>query len=67
MIRLDVEEYCHGCLDFSPDVTMPVRYFIGNQEAAFSDTTVQCEYRKRCAGIKRYLERYIKSESEASG
>ena len=67
MIRIDVEEYCHNCLDFSPDVTQPQRYYAGEKELVFSDTIVQCEYRKRCAGIKRYLERQTKSETEVVG
>lgn len=67
MIRIDVAEYCHSCLDFSPDVTMPVRTYADGQELIFSDTIVQCEYRKRCAGLVRYLDRQIKSETEAVG
>lgn len=61
MIKLDVEEYCHKCLDFSPEVTKPERVtdkdgkFVG-----YSDTIIQCKYRKRCSGIKRYLEHQIK-------
>ena len=62
MIRLNVEEYCHQCLDFTPDVIPTVRLFGDDDEHARSDTIVQCEYRKRCAGIKRYLEQQAKEE-----
>ena len=64
MIRIDVEGYCHNCLDFEADVTKPVRDLRDN---AWSDTVVQCEHRKRCAGIRRYLEQQSKSETEAVG
>lgn len=64
MIRIDVEGYCHNCLDFEADVTKPVRDLHDN---AWSDTVVQCEYRKRCASIRRYLEQQSKYETEAVG
>ena len=64
MIRIDVEGYCHNCLDFEADVTKPVRDIHDN---VWSDTVIQCEYRKRCAGIRRYLEQQSKYETEAVG
>lgn len=68
MIRLNVEEYCQQCLDFSPDVIEPTRAFLtdGEGEAVIqTDTIIQCEYRKRCANIKRYLDH--QSKEAASG
>lgn len=63
MIRLEVEEYCHNCLDFDADVTAPQRVRMTDDvEFVFSDTIVRCAYRKRCAGIRRYLEQKIKEE-----
>lgn len=67
MIRIDVEEYCHNCLDFSPDVTRPERVTTALYGEAWTDTIVRCEYRKRCASIKRYLEQQAKNEQEAVG
>lgn len=64
MIRIEVEEYCHSCLDFSPDVKKPVRDISNN---TWSDTIIQCEYHKRCSGIKRFLEIQMKNEAEAVG
>lgn len=52
MIRIDVEGYCHECLDFEADVTKPQRNLETN---TWGDTVVQCKYRKRCSGIRRYL------------
>ena len=73
MIKLDVEEYCHACMDFSPDVTRPTREVVYNPmdfspsgKIVQSDTIVQCEYRRRCEAIKRYLEHQTKFE-EAVG
>lgn len=62
MIRVEVEDYCQWCLDFTADVTKPQRMMSNNGELIFGDTIVQCEYRKRCAGIKRYLEQRAKEE-----
>lgn len=63
MIRVDVEDYCHQCLDFHPDVIPPTRLWsTGNEESSVGDTVIKCEYRKRCAGIKRYLESQAKNE-----
>lgn len=75
MIRIEVEEYCHACMDFSPDVIKPTREVMyirepSNYEVTTkviqSDTIVQCEYRRRCEAIKKYLERQTKNE-EAVG
>ena len=62
MIRLNVEEYCHQCLDFTPDVIPPTRSADESGEHTQTDTIIQCKYRKRCAGIKRYLEQQTKEE-----
>ena len=64
MIKLSVEEYCHQCMDFVPDVTEPERHFIaGSDEIIQSDTIVQCKYRRRCEAIKKYLIRQAKEEA----
>lgn len=64
MIRLEVEPYCQDCLDFSPDMIEPQRMRTANKELVFSDTVIQCEYRKRCMNIKRFLERQMRGETE---
>lgn len=62
MIRVEVEEYCHACLDFSPDVIKPQRVrCVDGDNAAQSDTVIKCEHRKRCANIRRYLEHQMKT------
>lgn len=62
MIRLEVEGYCQSCLDFEPDVTKPTRVIPIDGECFFTNTIVQCTNRKRCAGIRRYLEQQLKAE-----
>ena len=66
MIKLDVKDYCQWCMVFSPDVTMPTKYYGSGEEIIVGDTIVQCEYRKRCEAIRRYLEHQMKTE-EAVG
>lgn len=63
MIRLEVENYCHSCSDFHPDVFGPEKVFAGKEEIIVTDTVVKCEYRKRCNAIKRYLEQQAKGEA----
>lgn len=63
MIRIDVEDYCHECLDFSPSMTRASRIFSDNMEVTMTDTIVQCEHRKRCANIQRFLENRMKVEA----
>jgi hypothetical protein len=59
MIRVDVEEYCHECLDFNPDVSKAERVTLGD-EMSYTDTIIRCKYRKRCCGIRRFLEHQMK-------
>lgn len=67
MIRLDVKEYCHSCMDFVPDVIPARKQFADWSDVIEqSDTIIQCEHRGRCEAIRKYLERQIKSE-EAVG
>ena len=64
MIRLEVEEYCHACHDFTPDVIGPQRLMTSDGEVVLGDTIVRCEYRKRCANLTRYLEHQLKGDKE---
>ena len=66
MIKLDVRDYCHACMDFSPDVIPPVRELVPpTGEIKQSDTIIQCEHRRRCDAIRKYLERQMKTEEVA--
>lgn len=63
MIRLEVQEYCHACSDFEPDVEKSEKYYSCSEEIIMTDTVVRCRYRKRCENLKRYLAR---TEKEAN-
>ena len=72
MIRVEVEDYCQQCMDFSPDVMKPDRSWLRNGRVCYevvaeaeADTIIRCEYRKRCAGIRRFLEQQMKGEQES--
>lgn len=61
MIELKVEDYCHNCLDFSADVKRPDRLYAADEVCAvIGNTIIRCEYAKRCANIKRYLEQRMR-------
>lgn len=62
MIKLDVEGYCHECLDFCPDVIKPERVIAPSTDAYYTDTIIKCKYRKRCGGIMRFLENQTKEK-----
>ena len=49
MIKLDVQEYCHGCANFTADVKEPEKYYAGFDIIEMTDTLVRCEHRKLCA------------------
>ncbi len=55
-----MQDYCQACLDFEPDVEKPTKIYFGNGVIEQTDTVVRCKYRKRCEGIKRYLEQETK-------
>lgn len=63
MIRIEVEEYCHACMDFTPDVTPPVRSFSDDMTVEQTDTIVRCKHHRRCYAITRYLEQQMKGEA----
>lgn len=66
MIRLDVKDYCHACMDFSPNVIPARKMFLdGSDNITQSDTIIQCEHRGRCEAIRKYLERQMKTEEVA--
>jgi hypothetical protein len=67
MIRIEVEGYCQDCLDFTPEVFKANRVVTPEGEITIGHTTIVCEYRNRCANIKRYLTRQQAKEEESLG
>lgn len=66
MIRVDVKDYCHACMGFEAYVIEPVKYEANNNHVIQTDTIIQCEHRRKCESIRRYLESQMKNE-EAVG
>lgn len=57
MIKIEVEDYCHECLDFQPDVEKPVvLYSDTDRYVCIGDTIVRCEYRQRCKAIENHVK-----------
>lgn len=40
MIKLDVQEYCHGCANFTADVKEPEKYYAGFDIIEMTDSTL---------------------------
>ena len=55
MIRLKVAEYCHNCMSFEADVTLPQKTVNEHYLTTVSDTIVRCKNQKKCENIARYL------------
>lgn len=66
-IKLEVQQYCSECLDFTPDVTKPERSklysYDGEVHTIQTDTLVRCSYAKRCENIRRYLEKIERGDN----
>ena len=63
MITLKVEEYCHECPAFEPDVDTSGWYNPLNQEEMIRETVILCRYRKRCASMMRYLKKQMREDA----
>lgn len=60
MITLKVEDYCHNCPMFEPEVERHcycTSEFTGGFQKEYTDTVVKCSYGERCAAMKEYIEK----------
>nr|DAD57991.1 MAG TPA: hypothetical protein [Caudoviricetes sp.] len=59
MIKLNVCEYCHGCLEFEPQVTQRPELLLANNapRGFIGDTVVQCENRYKCEVLYNFLKK----------
>ena len=58
MITLKVEEYCHDCPDFEPEVIKhKIRDEINFVGDIMMNTHIYCQHAARCRAVKRYLEK----------
>lgn len=55
-VKLNVEEYCHECCNFSSETTT-ISDFDGNKTV-----TVACEYSQHCKYLLKYLSEVKKNE-----
>ena len=69
MITLKVEDYCHNCPEFEPDVDKDtqemVEYNMANRSErrqVFCTTTVTCQHRHRCAAIYEHAAKQVKEK-----
>ena len=58
MIKLEVEQYCHNCIDFVP-VAYPSS-LVANGEYVCTDHVIRCQHHDKC--LSKY--KYIKAEME---
>lgn len=56
MIKLDVKDYCHGCVHFEVDVDTPdiIRSFGSGQILRIGDTTIRCAHKDRCEYVNKW-------------
>jgi superfamily II DNA/RNA helicase len=53
MIKLIVEDYCHRCRGFEPELEH-VQYMVDLE--TIDDILIFCKYKERCKSIAEYLE-----------
>lgn len=64
MIKLDVCEYCHGCLEFEPYVAeRPYLFHTLNCDCICGDTIVECENHRKCEVLYNHLKKKNDSDS----
>lgn len=64
MITLKVEDYCHSCVEFEPDVDknsiiyecQDFTSLSGIRFRTHCETVVTCKHAQRCACIKDYIK-----------
>lgn len=56
MIKVLVEDYCHNCPEFEPDVHREsFRFDYSFIPEEKMNTTIYCVHKDRCRGIRAYL------------
>lgn len=73
MITLKVEDYCHDCPDFEPDVEKNSETLHRNdpftgpfytETITFHTTTIHCKHRYRCESVKEYMRKQLEEEKK---
>lgn len=63
MIRLEVQDYCHNCPEFNPDVECPHAIRTGHGDVILSDTVIRCERADICAVIYKRAQKEAEMRS----
>lgn len=56
MIKIEVENYCHPCIEFEADVEVPIAYYASGKIVEQTDTIVRCKHRRRCENIVNFIK-----------
>ena len=76
MIQLFIEDYCHNCPDFEPDIDKNKLRFTDDDTdwmielnipfdpCPICETNIRCKHRKRCKSMMRHLEKELKKEND---
>lgn len=68
MIKIEVEDYCHQCLEFEAQVRKPDIIYAGDKHyTTLGDTIVKCEHRERCHAIATELAKHIVNTNYGHG
>lgn len=65
MIRLYVQNYCHDCPEFEPDVEKDTIYsenYLMGKRTTHTQTDIYCKHRDRCASMVEFLEERKKND-----
>lgn len=60
MINLDIESYCNNCDGFEAK-TIKMETF--HENGYFSDTTIQCENKRKCARMYEHIKREVQKNA----
>lgn len=65
MIKLLVDEYCHGCPQFSAETLHALTaVFEDGEEFVIKDPTIICKHRLLCRQIHKYLAKKYEEQNK---
>ena len=67
MIKLEIEDYCHDCQAFDPEVEGSIVYCTDHEVYHRTHTIVRCKAHKLCKRLVGYLKKQIEKEGDAYG
>ena len=67
MIRLYVQNYCHDCPEFDPDVEKDTIYsenYLMGKRTTHTQTDIYCKHKDRCESMIKFLKEKEKEKDE---